>query len=183
MTENCEFDEIYETYKNLVLKAAYTYSGSYDVAEDIAQNTFLQLYIYYDNMNYSNVKSWLYTTAKNYALNYKKKANREILHEGIIEEVFTLKIEESAESAESEFLKGINEFDRSELHERIFAALLEKNPRWYEAISLVYFLEIPQAKVAEEMGIRIETLHSILHRARNWIKKTFDVEYDELNRL
>ena len=43
LTENCEFDEIYEAYKNLVLKAAYTYSGNYDIAEDIAQNTFLQL--------------------------------------------------------------------------------------------------------------------------------------------
>lgn len=180
LTENCEFDEIYEAYKNLVLKAAYTYSGNYDIAEDIAQNTFLQLYIYYDNMNHSNVKSWLYTTAKNYALNYKKKANREILHEGIAEESFILK---TVESAESEFLKGINELDRSELHGRIFAALLEKNPRWYEAISLVYFLEIPQAKVAEEMGIRIEVLHSILHRAKKWIKKTFDEEYDELNQL
>ena len=41
LTDNREFDEIYEDYKNLVLKAAYTYSGNYDVAEDITQNTFL----------------------------------------------------------------------------------------------------------------------------------------------
>ena len=33
LTDNREFDEIYEDYKNLVLKAAYTYSGNYDVAE------------------------------------------------------------------------------------------------------------------------------------------------------
>lgn len=64
LTENQEFDEIYEDYKNLVLKAAYTYSGNYDVAEDITQSTFLQLYIYYNDMNHSNIKSWLYTTAK-----------------------------------------------------------------------------------------------------------------------
>ena len=52
LTENREFDEIYGKYKNLVLKAAYTYSGNRDVAEDITQNTFLQLYIFYDDMNY-----------------------------------------------------------------------------------------------------------------------------------
>lgn len=28
LTENREFNEIYEQYKNLILKAAYTYSGS-----------------------------------------------------------------------------------------------------------------------------------------------------------
>ena len=35
LTENREFNEIYEQYKNLILKAAYTYSGSYSAAEDI----------------------------------------------------------------------------------------------------------------------------------------------------
>lgn len=176
-TENCEFDEVYEEYKNLVFKAAYTYSGNYYAAEDIAQSTFLQLYIYYDSLNHSNIKSWLYTTAKNYALNYKKKANREILSDEIIEKVYT---QEIAGSAEDEFMEELKNLDCSELHVRIFAALFEKNPRWYEAITLVYYLEVPQAKVAEELGIRLEVLHSTLHRAKSWIKKTFGVEYDEL---
>lgn len=45
LTENREFNEIYEQYKNLILKAAYTYSGSYSEAEDITQDTFLKLYM------------------------------------------------------------------------------------------------------------------------------------------
>ena len=45
LTENREFNEIYEQYKNLILKAAYTYSGSYSAAEDITQDTFLKLYM------------------------------------------------------------------------------------------------------------------------------------------
>lgn len=180
MTEKHEFNEIYDEYKNLVLKAAYTYSGNYDVAEDIAQSTFLQLYIYYNDMNHSNIKSWLYTTAKHNALNYKKKANREILGDELLEESG---VQETMESAEDTFMDEMIEFDRSQLHGRIFSALLEKNQRWYDAISLVYFLEIPQARVAEEMGIRIEVLHSILHRAKSWIKKNFGVEYDEMNKL
>ena len=45
-TGNREFNEIYEQYKNLVLKAAYMYSGdNSDVAEDITQDTFLKLYV------------------------------------------------------------------------------------------------------------------------------------------
>lgn len=180
LTENSEFDEIYEKYKNLVLKAAYTYSGNYDVAEDITQSTFLQLYIFYNNMNHSNIKSWLYTTAKNCALNYRKKCKREILKEEMTEEGV---IQDMKESAEDEFMEEYRDLDRSELHEKIFAALMEKNRRWYDAITMAYYLEIPQARVAEEMGIRIEVLHSLLHRAKDWIKKEFGVEYDELNRL
>lgn len=40
LTENREFNEIYEQYKNLILKAAYTYSGSYSAAEDINSRHF-----------------------------------------------------------------------------------------------------------------------------------------------
>ena len=73
LTENREFNEIYEQYKNLILKAAYTYSGNREAAEDITQETFLKLYIGYDSMKKENIPSWLYTTAKNMALNYKKR--------------------------------------------------------------------------------------------------------------
>ena len=157
LTENREFNEIYEQYKNLILKAAYTYSGSYSAAEDITQDTFLKLYMGYDSMKKKNISSWLFTTAKNAALNYRKKHSREIFE-----------IDEN--------------WERLELHEKIFTNLMEKNERWYDAIVLVYYMEMPQAKAAELMGIRLEVLHSLLHRAKKWIKKKYGTEYEEMNR-
>ena len=157
LTENREFNEIYEQYKNLILKAAYTYSGSYSAAEDITQDTFLKLYMGYDSMKKKNISSWLFTTAKNAALNYRKKHSREIFE-----------IDEN--------------WDSEELHEKIFTNLMEKNERWYDAIVLVYYMEMPQAKAAELMGIRLEVLHSLLHRAKKWIKKKYGTEYEEMNR-
>lgn len=74
LTENREFNEIYEQYKNLILKAAYTYSGSYSAAEDITQDTFLKLYMGYDSMKKKNISSWLFTTAKNAALKITRKS-------------------------------------------------------------------------------------------------------------
>ena len=35
LTDKQDYDEIYQKYKNLVMKAAYKYSGNYDIAEDI----------------------------------------------------------------------------------------------------------------------------------------------------
>ena len=58
LTENREFNEIYEQYKNLILKAAYTYSGSYSAAEDITQDTFLKLYMGYDSMKKKNISQY-----------------------------------------------------------------------------------------------------------------------------
>lgn len=180
LTGNREFNEIYEKYKNLVLKAAYIYSGNnYDVAEDITQDTFLKLYTKFDDLKGGNLSAWLFTTAKNAALNYKKKHDREIL--SVDDEEYTDN-EPYRESTEEEYAENELERERARLHDRIFQGLMEKNPRWYEAVFLAYYMEIPQEKVAQMMDIRLGVLHSILHRAKKWIRKTYGVEYEEMNR-
>ena len=180
LTGNREFNEIYEKYKNLVLKAAYIYSGNnYDVAEDITQDTFLKLYTKFDDLKGGNLSAWLFTTAKNAALNYKKKHDHEIL--SVDDEEYT-DDEPYRESTEEEYAENELERERARLHDRIFQGLMEKNPRWYEAVFLAYYMEIPQEKVAQMMDIRLGVLHSILHRAKKWIRKTYGVEYEEMNR-
>ena len=180
LTGNREFNEIYEKYKNLVLKAAYIYSGNnYDVAEDITQDTFLKLYTRFDDLKGGNLSAWLFTTAKNAALNYKKKHDREIL--SVDDDEYT-DDEPYRESTEEEYAENELERERARLHDRIFQGLMEKNPRWYEAVFLAYYMEIPQEKVAQMMDIRLGVLHSILHRAKKWIRKTYGVEYEEMNR-
>lgn len=180
MAENLTYHEVYEKYKNLVLKVAYDYSGDYDVAEDIMQNTFLKLYMYFDNMHQGNLKAWLYTTAKHAALNYRKKADREIVDEEPERDADGAS-RGFSKSAEEEVLEKEREADAARLHEKIFMDMLEKNPRWYETIMLVYVMEMPQTKVAEEMGIPVNVLHSMLHRAKEWIRKEYGVEYQEIN--
>ena len=179
LTGNREFNGIYEKYKNLVLKAAYIYSENYEAAQDITQETFLKLYIGYDNLNKDKIPSWLYTTAKNAALNYKKKYKREVFLE---EDDSIVEDEPFRESAESEYMENLLGDEKRRLHRRIMDSLMEKNPRWHEGILLVYYMEMPQAKAAELMGIRVETLHSMLHRAKKWINKKHGAEYEEMNR-
>ena len=94
----------------------------------------------------------------------------------------TEKYEAQVSSAEEQFLEDELQKQRLELHEKIFTNLMEKNERWYDAIVLVYYMEMTQAKAAELMGIRLEVLHSLLHRAKKWIKKKYGTEYEEMNR-
>ena len=180
LTGNREFNEIYEKYKNLVVKAAYMYSGdNSDAAEDITQDTFLKLYVNFEELKRGNVPSWLFTTAKNAALNFKKKSAREILTGE--QEDFELK-GSSRESAETEYMESELEDERSRLHEKIFSGLMEKNPRWHDAIVLVYYMNIPQEKAAEILGMRTQALYTMIHRAKKWIRKKYGAEYEEMNR-
>ena len=179
-TGNREFNEIYEQYKNLVLKAAYMYSGdNSDVAEDITQDTFLKLYVNFEELKRGNIPSWLFTTAKNEAINFRKKAQREVLV-GEREEIE--RNSPVCEGAEENYLKSEQKEENSRLHEKIFSELRAKNKRWHDAILLVYYMDIPQAKAAEMLGMRTQALYTMLHRAKKWIRKKFGVEYEEMNR-
>lgn len=187
MTENRVFDEIYKRYKNLVLKVAYLYVKDLDTANDMMQDTFLALYKDMSDKGieaeeeYSNIKSWLYATVSHYSMNYLKKSARIVSADAMkeddtFEEPFRM-------SSEEEYLDERTEEDRLELHRRIFTALLEKNPRWHEAIMLACYLEISQKEAARRMGISENAFYVMLHRAREWIIKEFGVEYEELSRL
>ncbi len=135
--------------------------------------------MYIDELKDINIKAWMYTTAKHMALNYNKKAEREVLSE-TGEDPAILDLEDSAEDT---YMERMKDDEQASLHEEIFAALYKHNPRWYDAIRYVYYLEIPQSAVAERMEISIEVLHSLLYRARKWIRKKFGVEYEEFLEL
>ena len=179
-TGNREFNEIYEQYKNLVLKAAYMYSGdNSDVAEDITQETFLRLYVNFEELKNGNIPSWLFTTAKNEAINIKKKSGREIP----IGEREDLDIHEPAgESAEERYLKNDADEETRRLNDRILSALMEKNRRWYDAVILVYYMDVPQTKAADILGMKTQALYTMLHRIKKWIRKKYSVEYEEMTK-
>lgn len=121
---------------------------------------------------------------KKCGIKLQEKHSREIfeIDENWDSEEDTEKYEAQVYSAEKQFLEDDLQKQRLELHEKIFTNLMEKNERWYDAIVLVYYMEMPQAKAAELMGIRLEVLHSLLHRAKKWIKKKYGTEYEEMNR-
>lgn len=186
LTEKCNFNEIYEEYKNLVLKIAYMYSEDYIAAEDIMQDTFLRLYKEIDEKPHPNVKAWLCTTAKYLAINYKKQAARRETKEVSVIEIMGPDgndFEINRESTEEEYFEEQKEKERLNLHERIFSHLVEKNPKWYEAIMLVCVQGYLQVDAAKKMNMSEDAFYVMLHRARTWIKKNYGVEYDELNRF
>ena len=179
LTGNREFNEIYEKYKNLVLKVAYKYSGDdYDAAQDINQETFLKLYRDFEKLKNGNIPGWLRITARNAAINYRMKNSRELLEldneESRIDEPAVRSIEEEFEETEARL-------EKSRLHRKIMAGVRKKNPRWYEAMILVYYMDVPQKDAADMMGMKLGALQTMLTRAKNWIRKTYGAEYEEMD--
>ena len=176
-----DFNVIYEENFDRVYKAAVKYSGNHHSAEEIVQNVFMKLFTNMDNVEKEAAKAWLLLTTKYMALNLKRDRKKECLMEDMEGEAEG-RLSESVENPEEFFERKIKDQQFMELKKGIFEALYEKNPRWYEAITITYVLEKPQKEVAENMEVTLDVLHSILYRAKKWIRENYAEEYAHLNK-
>lgn len=173
------FNAIYEGCADSVYYTALRYSGNHHVAEEISQTVFMELYANLGTVNDKAVTSWLLTSAKHMALNYKRGLKREVLCGDFMDD------ENEAYAAdadlEEDFIRKLYEEGCKELTDNVFSDLYHLNPRWYSAITTTYFLEKPQKEVAEIMGVSLEVLHGMLYRARKWIRKNYREQYNHLH--
>lgn len=179
VTKESVFDAIYESHLDRVYKTALHYSNNHHTAEEISQIVFMKLYMNLEHINMDAVQKWLCTTAKHIAMNNKRDRKLEVLVDEIAydEEMTT------SNSLEDDFIRELWEKEHSALASKIFADLYCVNPRWYDAVTITYFLEKPQKEVADIMGIDIGALHSMLYRAKKWIRKNYEAHYNHLKEI
>lgn len=80
-----DWNELYETYVKDVYRFLLFLTGSREEAEEIAQDVFLRAFQKLPQIeNYSNVKSWLFTVAKNLAVDRLRKRKRQKLLQALI---------------------------------------------------------------------------------------------------
>lgn len=172
------FEAVYDKYKDLIFQTAFLYLKEWYGAEDIMQETFLRYYIYMEHTRVENTKSWLLTTAKNIALNYIRGKRRSTSVEVTEEEEPLFGLEQSTEEV---FFDKLWRREVIRSADTILEVLYRKNRKWYDAVTLVYCMEKPQKEVAECLDMSLESLYSMLYRAKNWVKKHYREEYDHIN--
>ena len=174
--KRAELDRLYRKNVSKVYQTANYYVQDHFAAEEITQEVFLKLYDKLGDIRMDAVYWWLLTTAKNMAINYERDRKRETLVEEIEE---TEELQEKG--VDEQLVDLMKQEEYCELTDEIFEALYAKNPRWYEAISVTYFLDMPQKEVAKSMDISLEVLHSTLYRAKKWIKEYYKEQFHQLN--
>lgn len=172
--DESSFESIYNANKELIFQTAMRYSDNhYHIAQEITQDVFLRLYKHFEEVDKEHLVQWLLTVTKNKALNYWKRAKREILDADI---ETTIDLYAMDESAEDLIFEQIDKEERRLLGQSVLDELYQVNERWYDAMTMVYCLGKKQKDVAEELGISIEVLHSVLYRARKWIRENHKPE-------
>jgi len=80
------FRLIYERYASVLLRFVYRFTGNQEQAEEILQDIFTEvLKAHFDSKDF-NIKSWLFTVAKNKSLNFERKKKREVSSDKIVQE-------------------------------------------------------------------------------------------------
>ncbi len=175
-----KFDSIYRAHKDSIFKVAMHYTKSEDLANEITQKAFFQLYVYFEDIDFNTVYPWLVTTARNFAFNHNRDRKREILGE-----VFEI-LKETKDricyinSMEDRYLRNEQKRRAEHLECRIFERLYNEHRIWYDAVTQVYCFGKSQQEAADQLGIAVEVLNSRLYRARQWIRKNYEREYEEV---
>ena len=172
------FDAVYKAYYNSVYHVALQRTGDRHAAEDITQDVFLKYYLYTAVSEVESPKAWLFTLSRRLSSNYNKKHRKEELIDFEEREADFVDYETDPECV---FFEKMWECEVLDSAETILKALKHKNEKWYDAVTYVYGMAMKRKDVADAMGISVMALDGLLKRAKNWIEKKYNFDFDRIN--
>lgn len=132
--------------------------------EDIVQETFVRLAVkrprYYPKYTF---KTWLFTIARNIALNYIKRYIVRF-YDQPIDDYITLS---DGTDVEKEHL-------RSEQNIQLHRAMKTLNPDYYQVLYLTYFEGLDTSQTAKVMGRSKRQIGDLLYRAKGSLKSKLE---------
>ncbi len=148
LTKETEFRNVFDAYYITLCVFANKFVENEDAAADIVQDCFVKLWqIRADFFYLHQVKSFLYTSVRNKALN-------EIEHEKVVHEFANTFIEKSKES-----------FFRDHLIEeetyRILTEAIDQLPQQTAAVMRLALEGLKNGQIADNLGVSEETVRSL----------------------
>ena len=161
------FSELVYKYQKSVHALAWRKIGDFQIAEEIAQDTFLQAYKKLASLkNPTQFAGWLYVIAANLCTDWKRR-KRPILKSletdapGVLEKTsYEMYLEEQREKKAAE-------------HRReIVRNLLDKLPESERTVVTLHYLgEMTSEAISQFLGVSVNTIKSRLRRARKRLQK------------
>lgn len=154
MNKKESFQKIFEEHYDKVIRLCLGYvNGHQDLANDLAQETFIKVWQHLPSFrNHSNLTTWIYRITVNTCLQELRK--KKIKH---------LEIDVATEEAENFDYKD----NRLKYMYRCINKLTEEN----ETIILLELDNVPQAEIAQIVGISHQAVRTRIHRIKDKLAK------------
>jgi len=157
------FRNIVEKYQGLVFAICFNITKHRQEAENLAQETFIQVYRSLSRYENKSFKSWIGKIATNKAIDWKRKMRME--NEGkvvYLEDITEMGIDNN--SIDDELIKKENT--------KRLLELCNKLPEIYSAVLVKFYIQSKSYnQISKEDGISIKTVESRLYRAKHAIRR------------
>lgn len=136
------------------------------VSEDLTEDTFVKIVTRKPHFSRrASFKSWLYTIARNLALDHLRKNAH----------ISTMPIEEYTELS-SEELSFIEQCIREDNKRAVHSAIRKLNAEYHQVLYLVYFEELSNTEAAAVMKKSKRQMENLLYRARKALRTQLERE-------
>lgn len=159
------FHQLYKEYASMSYNLALQYLQNNEDAEEVVQDVFLSVYQNLESFKQQSAHStWIYRITINKCLDKLKSRNR-TKRFAYIQSIFSLddknKVIESIEYNHP----GV-QLENKEQVEIVFDAINKLNSNQKTALILHKIEQLPQAQIAEIMGISTKAVESLIQRAK-----------------
>jgi len=162
------FEELVRRYEGELYNYLRSYLGDAEMAEDVFQQTFLQVHLKCDQFESGRkVRPWLYTVATNQAIDYRRRNRRHRLSS-------LSRAAENSDEAEARVLAELlggpesgpaDNAESAEQYDAVRRAVDALNASTRQVVVLVYFQGLKYGEAAQILSIPVGTVKSRLHAA------------------
>lgn len=170
LIEQCQnnpaaFGQVFDAWYPAIFAYAYRRTADYDLAKDIAAETFLKAFLKINSFRWRgiSISAWLYRIATN-ELNqfyrrskYKPQSLQQLLENPQMEKLLHDEVYNEREVIAKE-LKAFDDYNR------IRAALPKLDIKYQEVIALRYFEQKTNSEISEILGKNEGTIKSLISR-------------------
>lgn len=164
------FERLVARYKNPLMNFIFRFTGSYDEANDILQETFLRVYYHRDSYKpIAKFSTWIYTIAGNLAKSAVRRRKP-----GKFFSIFsnTYDSEDTpARDLPDMRYRADQSAEQSLQNDLIQKALAQLDENQREIVLLCDVQELSYEEICEITGLKIGTVKSRLNRARTKLKE------------
>ena len=165
--EAAAFDALVRRYRNELFHFLIRFMGKRAAAEDVFQNTFIQVHRSLDTFDTSRrFKPWLFTIAANKGRDFMRKQKRRPTV------LLTAPVSGGKEDGQdfvdlmqADLPMPDERMEADELREKVRTAVEALPDHLREILLLAYFEKLPYAEIADVLGIPLGTVKSRLHTA------------------
>ena len=160
------FSTLVQKYQKSVHALVWRKVGDFHVAEEITQDTFLQVYKKLVTLkNPNQFAGWLYVIANRLCINWiqRRKPTMQSLEDTSMEEI--------EESSYAHHISAERETEATERRSTIVKKLLEKLPESERTVVTLYYLgKMDTKEIGRFLGVSVNTITSRLQRARRRLR-------------